>query len=165
MLRSANDSVTVASVLSALASILPLNTRLATTGGTVLVNAYDALLQHTKPFPALVITTRAMSTARIEYRLWQKKLTVHATYFDVWQQTTQTLDTLWGLLDTDLQRMVANLEDNPTLTLASVRHADSIAQYDLDGYEAELSNKQFKDTVVERHLTILINLPAYASLT
>lgn len=165
-LRSQNDRSTPAQVLAALAQIAPVNTRVGTLGGSALVNTGAPFTGLTVTFPSVLVTEGPQSAAKVAYALWQTKLIAYVDYYDRWDTQTVSLDTLWAQVDADLRRMKANLEDNPTLTIAGSRGCDGIVKVELSDYIGRALTKTdspLQIPVVTRRLTAYINLLAYTS--
>jgi hypothetical protein len=164
MPRTPNDVIPIPTVLTALATILPANTVLAAESGSVLTNGTSSLENGTAPFPAVVINQGEVSAARIEIRTWQARVTVRVDYYDRWDSQTQTLDQIWVNLDADLNRMRANVEDNPKLIVSGTAHALDVAHVALGPFVGnQINDKTFPVPVVTRSMTIQINVPPYLS--
>ncbi len=170
-LRSTNDGGAVHAALNALASVMPPNTALAAASGTVLVNALasleqGALTQSGTTWPALLLQEGQHSRARIAWRTWQQHFTALCLYCDRPDQQTNSNDTIWSNIDLDIRRMMANIEDNPTLTVASVRYALDIAKLELSPFSKPEQNVDITligFPILRRVLTVHVNLPAYLS--
>lgn len=166
-LRSLNDVVTPLACLQTVAALIVPNTRITSQSAQVYVNSAQAVYLQTATWPVVLLLEGPQSTARIGYRLWQSKLTAIVAYYDLWTQQSNSLDTIWATLDADLRRMKANLEDNPTLTNAGVRAADSLVHAELSPYEGQAltkDNSPFPVPVCVRTMTLQINLLPYTSV-
>lgn len=170
-LRANNETNTTDQVLAALALQLPNdpqtlspNTALGLAGGSVLINDDSPLLLDTASWPALLIEEGAQPSARIYPRTWQKKLTVYVFYVDRWDQQEQNLDAIWAAINEDVQRMIANLTDNLTLTINGVRNCLHIASIEPSPRTQKvIDDETYGVPVVQRMITISINLIPYVA--
>lgn len=170
-LRSPNDVILPTQVMTALASVMRLNTRLA--GANVIYqNDYTPLLAQTTTFPCVVIHEATQSASKIAFRIWQRKLTLVAEYYDRWDTQTASISDIWALVDLDLRRMAANIEDNPTLTVNSVRAVKGVSRLDLSPYIGEAAaqgqalsglNTPLPFPLVRRYLTMTMTLLPYTA--
>ncbi len=159
-----NDVISPLQAINALATVATAGTRLASVGGTVLVNRRADALMQTGHWPFLSLIESSQSTGRIEWRTWQTKLAVLCIYADRFdQQGSVAIDTLWATIDTDLRLMKANIENNPRLMVGGVQNALDIAEFILSPYQGEMNTKDYPVPVVERILQIHLNLPSYRS--
>jgi hypothetical protein len=165
MARAPNMTVTPIQILTAVSTIMVPNTTLQQEGGTVAINTYQPLLTAATRWPAVVLITGARSSARIDFRTWQMRFTTLVTYYDRWDDNgVQSIDDLWQSIDQDLDAMQANLEDNPTLTIGSVRNALSISEIVQSAYTAEIDKFSLPFSVIKRTMNVMINVPAYLSV-
>lgn len=163
MPRSNNEPVTGALLIAALEAVMVPNTLFQAAGGTALVNSRKQLYTNDAVWPALVMFEGPQSTARIAWRTWQSKITVLGQYYARWDQNNIPLDTLWETIDGDLRLMKANLTDNPRVFVSGTRWALDIVMVALSPYEAMVNERMFSFPVVERNITIQVNLTPYVS--
>lgn len=169
-LRTNNETMTTDTVLSALSVVMPANTQQGLAAGTVAINDESALTLDTVTWPALLIMEGPQDTVRINARTWQKKLTVFVFYLAPWTESTETNDQIWADVNADMERIIANLTDNPTL-LCTLPGAQTATRNALEIASLEPSprtNKVIDDrtygrgqSVVQRMLTIKLNLAPY----
>lgn len=178
-LRSPNDQDPANLVMEALQLILPgtpsANTLLgqaAVHGTNSAINSWSALYGIAGAgavFPFLMLEEDRQSTERISFRTWHGDVVVLANYINRWDRNPATIDAVWAIIDTDLRRMKANLEDNPTLSvqitaageLAVTRHAVKIHKVELSPYKGSLALTIFPFGLVARTLSIHLDLPTY----
>ncbi len=169
-LRPDNEIFTVSNVLSALAVILPQATQLALVQGSVLINDDSSLLLDTARWPALLIEQGPQAHKRIAPRTWQKQLTFTALYLARWDADSGVaLDAIWDAIAQDVERMIANLTDNPTLTAilpgttGATRTCLSIADIEPSPRTTKVVSDDYGPKTVERLVTIKVNMPPYIS--
>ena len=176
-LRANNEAITTDMVLAALAQVMfhdangnP-NTALALASGTVAVNDDSAFLLDTATWPGCLLEEGAQDTARVAPRTWQKKLTIYAFYMARWDQDPRTNDAVWSGVNADMERVIANLTDNPTLTCqlsgeaSATRHALSLATLaPSPRTQKAIDRETYAVPVVQRLLTVTVNLPPYISV-
>lgn len=163
MPRGVDDGIQPIQIMQTLATVLPANTNLGALNGTVAINSRNLLLANAATWPALVLWEGAQSSARIYWKLWQAKLVVMAVYYARWDQTNQSLDDVWANVDQDIRRMKANIEDNPRLFVNGTRYALDVTLITLSPFAAMLNDKDYGFPVVERSLSIQVNIQPYTS--
>jgi hypothetical protein len=161
-LRNLNEPVTIFQVMTEIAAVAKPNT-IVGSGGTVLVNTKELLYTANATWPAVVFWEAPQSTARIGWKLWQSKLTCVALYMGRYDQNTEDIDSIWATVDLDLRRMKANLEDNPRVYVGTTRYVADITLVTLSPFVGNVNQKEFMIPVVERQMSIQINLGPYAS--
>lgn len=162
-----NDIYTPRQVMAQLATVLATGTTLASIGNTILIDDSTTLYQLNTKWPAALLQEGKQTTARIDYRTWQTKLTLLLDYYNRWDQQTQDISQIWALIDTDLRVMKANLENAPALIVSGTRYVESIVSTELSDYQAALSqpDKPFPVSVIQRRMTILLNMLPFTSAT
>ena len=162
-----NDVYTPRQVMQQLITVLPTGTHLAAIGSTILIDDATSLYQNSAIWPAAVVREGKQTTARIDYRTWQTKLTLQLDYYDRWDQQPTSLSAIWANIDTDLRLMKANLENNPGLIVTGVRYVESVVSTELSEYQAALTqtDKPFPVPTLNRQLIILLNLLPFLSTT
>jgi hypothetical protein len=161
-LRNLNEPITILQVLNAIKTVAIPNT--VVENGTVLVNTKELLFSAQATWPAAVFWEAPQSTARIGWKLWQTKLTCVCLYMSRYDQNTTDLDSLWETVDLDLRRMKANLEDNPRVYLNGTRYVADLTMMTLSPFVGDVNQKDFMIPVVERQMSIQVNLAPYISL-
>lgn len=162
-----NDAYTPRQVMQQLITVLPVGTHLASVGSIILIDDATSLYQNSAVWPAAVMREGKQTTARIDYRTWQTKLTLQLDYYDRWDQQPSTLSQIWANIDTDLRVMKENLENSPALIVSGVRYVESIVSTELSEYQAALTQaeKPFPIPTLNRQMIILINLLPFLSTT
>ena len=162
-----NDVYTPRQVMQQLITVLPTGTHHAAIGSTILIDDATSLYQNSAIWPAAVVREGKQTTARIDYRTWQTKLTLQLDYYDRWDQQPTSLSAIWANIDTDLRLMKANLENNPGLIVTGVRYVESVVSTELSEYQAALTqtDKPFPVPTLNRQLIILLNLLPFLSTT
>lgn len=182
-LRTLNDTISIAAALAALALVLPNdktsgytvpNTLLGTAAGSVLINDDTLLLSQQNTFPTLLIIQGKPDVLRVSWQTEQVKLPFTAAYLQQWVEgngltgggAPKSMDNVWADMDLDIQRMKANLEDNPRLLVSGTRNAVSSLPVVLSPYN-RMQNSVDKTTypvpVLVRLMTGTLLLPAYVS--
>lgn len=141
-LRSPNDTGLVLAAMQAMSSIMVSNTQFAIAGGPVLINDDTALVQERGPWPALYLEEGPKYIRRVAYRLWKKEAHIFCHLLDRWDQSDQPNTVTWNNLLLDMQRMQANLEDNPRLVVAAVPHCEKILTLELQGRTEDEKERQ-----------------------
>lgn len=170
--RRNNEAMTTDNVLLALSVVLPQGTQQAVAGGSITINDDSAIVIDAATWPCLLIMEGAQDTMRISARTWQKKLTIYIFYLRGWGDSTGTNDAIWADINADMERMIANLADNPTLTCV-LPGSGAATRNCLEVVSAEPSPRTKKvvdyDTyrapVVQRMLTLKVDLPPYIGLS
>ncbi len=161
--RTSNNPNTGQVVLAAIAVVAPGyptgNTTLL--AANIYVQDVSALQAVSASFPALLLESGEESHTRIGEE-YMGELPVTATYFDRWDTQTQTIDDIWASIDTDLNLVMSNLQDNPSLAYGSSTHTTNISRFRLSPYKAAVD----KETVpglelVKRSLTMIVDLLPY----
>lgn len=161
----ANDIYTPRQIMAQLVTVLLPSTRIQTVNSQILIDDLTALQQNTGIWPIAVLEESKQTTARIAWQAWQTKLTLTCSYYDRWDQQQLTMAAVWENIDTDLRQMKANLENNPALIVSGTRYIENIVSTELSPYEAAVTppNKTFPFPVIERMMTILLNLRPFTS--
>lgn len=119
-LRSANNPVTSAILLSAVRGVITPGTALCnvtadTTGlSQVYIRSRYAMSQGA--FPAVNLTTGVQKFMRSSQRAYEGSVIVNVTYFNEWDQNNvQTQDEIVQAMEADLERIRANLESTESM--------------------------------------------------
>ena len=172
-LRPISEQITVEQCLSALGNVMfydsttrQPNTNLAINQGTVTINDDGPLLLDTARWPACLIEEGPAPAVRIGPRHWQRKLTVLIWLMDRYDQNNNdTNSAIWTALRADVDRVVANLADNPTLTWNGTRNALNVVHVEPSPRNQKAVDKEsYGVPVVQTIITLLINLPPWASV-
>lgn len=163
--RSVNDAISVSDALTQLGAVMVANTALEAAGGAVLVNNTAPLYDANAVWPALLIEEDQTISLRQAVRTWKKSSLAICTYLDSYAQQGSTFDAIWDAVDLDLRRMIANLEDNPTITAGGVIYVERVVRVTFSPYgEKTVDNDTFSIPIVQRQALIEFELPAYISL-
>ncbi len=119
-LRTPNNPIPAKVLLAALRTVIAPNTALT------LVNASDPTglsqvfirsryAMSLGLFPAVNLSTGVQQFSIVSKQSYEGGVVVNIEYYQRWDQTPQTLDTIIATTDDDMERIKANLEDNPTL--------------------------------------------------
>ncbi|SRR5258708_4827484 len=169
-LRTINNPLNEAVLLSALPSIIAPNTQLAL--GSVSGNGLELIYVLQKyalsigPFPAVLISSGVQDVHINSARTYTGTHQVIVGYYDRWDRQTLPIDTIRLDIALELERMKANLEtylkNNRGFTVNSVIYPISIISTRLSGY-AKALEKEFPGLSVGcRELTIDFGILPYA---
>ena len=172
--RQNNESMTTDNVLRALSVVLPSGTQQGA-GGTVSINDDSPMVVNVASWPMLLIMEGPQDTVRIAPRTLQKKLTIMIFYLREWgdgANAQATNDAIWEEINADLELMIANLADNPTLTCV-LPGAGAASRNCLEIVSVEPSPRTqkvidyttYRQPCVQRMLTIKANLPPYIGIS
>lgn len=180
-LRNPNDTDPANLVLSAMGLVLPGTPSANTVLGTynpsgIFVNSWQALFPNgasgsstTGIYPLLMLEEDRQFVNRVAIRTWQGNVTVLVHYIHRWDRNPARSDAIWQTIDTDLRRMKANLEDNPTLTVqvtslgeaSPKRHAQGIEHIELSTYRGQMNLLSYPFGLIARTMTVTLVLPPY----
>ena len=162
-LRSINDTVDISAALTQLGTVMTANTALAAANGPVYVNSTAGLYDSTATWPALLIEEDQTINIRTGYRTWKKSCLAVCVYMDTYVQQS-AFDDVWDAVDLDLRRMIANLEDNPTISAGGIIYVENIVRVTFSPYgEKTVDHDTFSMPVIQRQAIIELQLPAYVS--
>jgi len=165
-MRTINDVFPVSQVLTALQTVMLPNTRVQLAGGAIYVNDATSLVNMSATWPSVSLYEKGQNTARISYRTFQTRLQIVACYYDRWDGQQSSLSAIWSMVDLDLRRMKANVEDNPALYVSGTRNCEGTVEFVLSSYEGSAiapTDGPFPVPVVMRTATISVNCLPYIS--
>jgi len=163
-LRAVNDTIQVSDALTQLATVMIANTALQAAGGPTFVNDATGLYEADVIWPALLLEEDQVIEVRPGIRTWKKSALAVCTYMDCYAQKNQTIDTAWNLVDLDVRRMVANIEDSPTISVGGIVYIERIVRVTFSPYgEKVVDHETFSVPVVQRQIVVEFELPAYVS--
>lgn len=175
-LRSPNDHDPANLVMQAMLLVLPgyptTNTLLGELTNNTAINSWGALYGTSGQgavFPFLMLEESTQSVERKGVRTWQGSVLIKCNYLHRWDRQPLQTDRIWANIDTDLRRMKANLEDNPTLTVqvsslgeaSPVRHAVAVRAMHITPYSGSMTLDIYPFGLVGRTLNVEIELPPY----
>lgn len=144
-------------IMSAVASIAPIGTRLASLGNPVIVENEYTLSQGR--FPALHIEADKQKYVPCSTNVFDGIAKFLITYLDRWDQATVSIDVIRQNVKADLEIVMENLMHNSSLAVAGQATAVSISQYQLSPYRGELDSTTVQGMVLlKRTLTITVNV-------
>ena len=141
-LRTPNNPIPAKVLLGAVRAVIPANTALT------LVNANDPtglsqvfvrsrFQMSLGAFPAVNLSTGVQQFSIVSKSSYEGGVVVNIEYYQRWDQTPQQLDTIISSMDDDMERIKANLEDNPTLAGSGQAYAVSIPKFALSADKGE----------------------------
>lgn len=151
-------------VMAALAQILPgyptKNTILAQLNGNIVIESSYKIA--TGAFPALHLEPDRQKHSIVGASVYAGQMTILATYYDRLDAQSNTIDTVRQKIDADLQQMMTNVQQNPSLVVGQQENATSVPTLELSPYKGELDDKLIPGvTVVKRILTLTVNILPY----
>ncbi len=143
-LRSPNTPIPATVLLGAIRAIIPANTALTQVTGdtTGLSQVYirQRYQMSLGAFPAVNLSTGVQQFSIVSKSSYEGGVVVLIDYYQRWDQTPQQLDTIIASMDADMERIKANLEDNPTLAQNGQAYAVSIPKFSLSADKGEEDN-------------------------
>jgi hypothetical protein len=144
-------------IMSAIATIAPAGTRLASFGNPVIIENEYLLSQGR--FPALHIEADRQKYVPCGASVYDGTAKFLITYLDRWDQATVSIDVIRKNVKSDLEIIMANLMHNSSLAVAGEATAVSISQYQLSPYRGELDSTTVQGMVLlKRTLTVTVNV-------
>lgn len=144
ILRGPNNPIVDTAILTAVKTVAvgypTPNTQLAIVSASqtgaeqVYVQAEFTMFQN-GVFPALLLSSGQQAYTRASQRNYDGTLQAYADYYDVWAETTRTLDQIRADVATDLERIKANIESNDSLTIGNTALTISAPRMSLSPYE------------------------------
>jgi hypothetical protein len=161
--RNPNNPNTDPVVLAAIKVVAPgyptPNTTLL--AANIYIQDVDALQSPDASFPALLLESGEESHTRIGEE-YQGELPVVATYFDRWDTQTQTFAQIWANIDADLNLVMANLQDNPSLSYGGYTYTTTISRFKFSSYKEAIDKETVPGLVlVKRSLSMIVDLLPY----
>lgn len=178
-LRNPNNPNIDATILTTLASVMHLNlagqpcTYLAQispdqTGQqlTYIQNKYKMAFAMNAQLPyAIHLSSGKQSYTKDGARTYDGQMMAIIEYCGRWDEQPSSIDTIRAVIATDLERIKANLESNDSLSYGGTAYAISVPSMQLSDYKGTLNGEFPGLTLVERVLTVMINILPYDCLT
>lgn len=163
--RTDNNPIDEASLMTALATVLIANTNLQAAGGVIYINDRTEIEMARAVYPTCVLETGTETESKITWRTWKNRLTIKVSYIDRWDdKPTLTLSTIRKNIRADLDLMLSNLRDNGSLIVSSTRHALRVSRITVSGYGSQ-GDRSAPIQVISCHAQIEFELPPYVTLT
>src|SRR5882762_9372574 len=84
-------------------------------------------------------------------------------YYSRWDDRNETIDAIWDDLDTDIERMCANVESNDDTEYQGTNHTISLDKISLSSYEDQKDETFVGLTLVKRVMTLTYTVLPYGS--
>lgn len=168
-LRTPNNPNTSIVVMQTLRSLLPVDTKLAETSvsgnGRELIyiqEKYKMALGMTTIPIAVNMYTSSQERYRDALRAYSGLTTIEVCYYTRIDSQDVDFDALWAAMDTDIERMAANVESNDTTEYAGANHTLSLERLTIAPYEPELDTSIPNFTLLKRDMSLTFSLLPYS---
>jgi hypothetical protein len=112
-------------------------------------------------FPAVHLEAGDQTRHRNSLRTYMGMTVVDIDYYDRWDTSPDTIDGLRADISADLERIIANIEDNDSLAYQGRAFAISIPDTKFSPYKGEFDTTFPGLTLVYRRATIFVNVLPY----
>lgn len=133
---------------------------------TYVQNKYDMVLGMNSQIPyALHLSSGKQPYEKDGARTYEGGLSAIVEYCARWDENPKSIDNIRKTIALDLERIKANIEDNDSLQYGNAATAISVTKFQLSDYEGTLNGKYPGLILVERVLTLGINILPYDALS
>jgi hypothetical protein len=84
-------------------------------------------------------------------------------YYSRWDDRNETIDAIWDDLDTDIERMAANVESNDDTEYGGTNHTISLEKIAFSSYEDQKDETFVGLTLIKRVMTLTYNVLPYGT--
>lgn len=162
-LRPVNNPNTDVVIMTALRTILPVDTVLASSSAVFVQSKYDLYLylsQNTGNV-ALLLSSGDQAYNFAELSGFDGQTVINLDYYTCWDEDAATIDAKLQAISEDLERVKSNAESNDNTEYQGTEHTMSIARMALGPYEGQLDRTFPALTMIYRRLTIVYNILPY----
>lgn len=133
---------------------------------TYIDNKYQMALNMTAQIPyALHLSSDKQPYEKHGARTYEGGLTAIIEYCARWDENPASIDNIRKTIALDLERIKANIEDNDSIQFGNAATAISVTQFHLSPYKGTLNAEYPGLILVERQLTLGINILPYDALS
>ncbi|GAC1471385.1 MAG: hypothetical protein PVSMB5_19970 [Ktedonobacteraceae bacterium] len=133
---------------------------------TFIDNKYQMILGMNAQIPyALHLSSDKQPYEKCGARTYEGGLTAIVEYCGRWDENPASIDNIRRVIAADLERIKANIEDNDSLQFGNAAVAISVTRFQLSPYKGTLNAEYPGLILVERILTLGINILPYDALS
>lgn len=155
------NSIQIATVLTAFSQVAWPGTRISANNPNNVYVRQEWTMAANDRWPAMLITDKTNRRKPDSTNAYLGNVRIVVKLYDEWTQDNTLLDAKWAQLDTDMENVIANISNNPSLVVGNTPHAVAVQDIETLGYEDGIlkANINGKDLIYHSAEFVMSLLP------